>query len=167
MPRIDMDKIPDNDTREPLPDGTYRVELTKIEEKTTKNGDEMWNLDFTVRDKKFSGRHIFDNLVFSDAAMKRVKLVCSRLGLNVKGEVDLVPSMLLHREALVSVIIEDREIVDDTGKTKRIHRNSVPFDGYLPIDGGTQSSRVEKTEKETKIENMSAGDDTAEDSLPF
>ena len=95
------------------------------------------------------GRKIFDNMVFSEKALKRVKLICSRLGLDVSGELDLTPDMLKGRACLVTV--ETQEYVNDEGRNKK--RNVVPFAGYerIETDGAT----------------VSTPDDASEESLPF
>ncbi len=130
MVKIDFSRIDDHEEFSPLPEGTYRCRLDNVEEASTKHGDEMWRLRFSVVDGDQSGRRVFDNMVFSDAAVKRAKLICSRLGVDVSGEVDLTPGMIIGRECAVSVEIEEYE--DGEGKTKR--RNVVPYAGYEAAD---------------------------------
>lgn len=126
MPKIDFSKYDDVDDYSPLPEGSYVCAVSSIEEAYTKAGDEMWKLQLDVIEGEFEGRRIFDNLVFSEKAMKRVKLVVSRLGIDVSGEIDLTPEMLQGRVALVSVVVEEYE--NAAGETKK--RNSVLFAGY-------------------------------------
>lgn len=126
MPKVDFAKVDDVDSYSPLPDGSYLCRLTEVETDVTRNGDEMWKLRFTVEDGPHAGRYIFDNMVFSLAAMKRVKLICSRLELDTTGEVDLNPDLVKGRRCVVSVQTE--EYVDDNNQTKS--RNVVPFAGY-------------------------------------
>ena len=153
--KLNWDTIPDNDTREPLPQGTYLVTLTGINEKSTSHGDPMWNLDFTVNEpKEYVGRHVFDNLVFSEAAYKRVKLVCGRLGLPVKGEIELTPEMLRGRQVILDIIIGEYE-----GKK----RNEVPFDGYIALKDGVAASV--KTGGPAAKSNVSAS--ASDEKLPF
>ena len=130
MPKIDFAKVDDVHDFKPLPEGKYLCRLDNVEEASTKNGDEMWKLRFEVTSGENKGRYIFDNLVFTNAAMKRVKLVCSRLGLDVGGELDLKPEMLMERTAVVEVTTEDYE--DEHGNTKE--RNVVPFAGYYRME---------------------------------
>ena len=126
MPKIDFAKVDDVQDFTPLPAGKYPCRLAEIEEATTHAGDEMWKLRFEVARGEHAGRLVFDNLVFSQAAMKRVKLICSRLGLDVSKELDLKPEMLKGRTANLTVEIEPYE--DSEGRTKQ--RNVVPFAGY-------------------------------------
>jgi len=150
MPRIDFSTVEDAQDFSPLPDGKYLCRLAEVEETGTQYGDEMWKLRFVVADGPFKGRRIFDNLVFSEAALKRVKLVCSRLGLDVTGELDLTPELIKDRTCYVTV--ETDEYEDDEGKTKK--KNIVPFAGYERADATAVGSSV-------------SGSDDSEDDLPF
>ncbi|HEQ60203.1 MAG TPA: DUF669 domain-containing protein [Firmicutes bacterium] len=126
MPKVDFSKVDDVQDFTPLPEGKYLCRLNGIEEATTQYGDDLWKLRFEVAEGEHAGRYIFDNMVFSQAAMKRVKLICSRLGLDVSGELDLTPKLLIGRTALVETQIEEYE--DSEGRKKK--RNVVPFAGY-------------------------------------
>jgi len=128
MVQIDFTKIDDLKDYEPLPDGQYQCRLADVTEATTRNGDQMWKLKHVVTSGQFEGRYIFDNLVFSQAAMSRVKLICSALGLDVTQAVELNPDDLFDRACAVTVITE--EYSDFEGYTKSTNR--VPFGGYEP-----------------------------------
>jgi hypothetical protein len=134
MPKIDFSTIEDAKTFTPVPEGTYLAEVNSVEQTTTGKGNEMWKLKLKILEGEHAGRHLFDNLVFASAAMKRIKLVCSRLGLDTSGELDLTPAMLRGRAALVTVQIE--EYVDDDGKERR--RNRIPFDGYEAVGNASE-----------------------------
>jgi len=130
MPRIDFSNVQDAKNYSPLPEGTYPCQVSDVEEAFTRNADEMFKLVFEVTDGEFAGRRIFDNLVFSDAALKRAKMILSRLGVDVSGEVDLTPDMLVKKQCLVSVAIEEYLDRDGNGRT----RNNVPYGGYAAVD---------------------------------
>ena len=147
MPKVDFSKVDDVQDFSPLPDGKYLCKLSEIEEATTQYGDEMWKLRFEVAQGEYTGKFIFDNMVFSEAAMKRVKLICSRLGLDVSSELDLTPGLLKDRRCYISVLTEEYE--DKEGKIKK--RNVVSFAGYEKAEG------VEVTSKE----------DDNQEKLPF
>ena len=146
MPKVDFSKVDDVQDFRPLPDGKYFCRLSEIEEAATQYGDEMWKIRFEVIQGEYTGRFIFDNLVFSEAALKRVKLICSRLGVDVSKEMDITPDLLQNRKCYVSVVTEEYE--DAEGKIKK--RNVVPFAGYAKAD----------TEP-------SSGQDDSEDNIPF
>lgn len=145
MPKIDFATVDDVHDFKPLPEGKYPCRVDNVEEASTKNGDEMWKLRFEVTSGESKGRYIFDNLVFSPAAMKRVKLFCSRLGLDVSGELDLKPEMLSNKTVVLALGVKDYE--DDQGSTKQ--RNVVPFDGYH------------------RMEDLEKGEEAGKNELPF
>jgi len=130
MPKINFDQIGDIDDFTPLEEDTYLCRLAEVEEATTQFGDELWKLRWVVAEGPYQGRFIFDNMVFSEAALKRVKLICSCLGLEVSGEVDITPELIKGRMCYVTVEVEEEEV--EEGKIKS--RNVVPFAGYAPAD---------------------------------
>lgn len=126
MPYVEFGEIEEGQSFKPLPRGKYLCQLVDIAEKTTRTGAEMWNMKFEVASGDYLGRFIFDNLVFSDAAKPRVKLICSRLGLDTTKGIDLTPNTILNKVALLTVEVE--EYIDNTGQRRM--RNSVPYEGY-------------------------------------
>ncbi len=142
MPKVNFSNVEDVQNFSPLPDGTYLSKLSEIEEATTQYGDELWKLRFEVIQGEYAGRIIFDNMVFSEAAMKRVKLICSRLGLDVAGELDITPGLLKDRKCYVSVLTEDYE--DNEGSIKK--RNVVPFAGYELVQATGKGSTKNESE---------------------
>jgi len=155
MPRIDFNRVDDVQDFSPLPDGRYLCRLAEVEEAATQYGDEMWKLRFVVESGPHRGRYIFDNMVFSDAALKRVKLICSRLGLDVSRELDLTPALIKGRSC--NVTVETEEYEDYEGNTRQ--RNVVPFAGYDRADGAP-ATPVSKAVQ-------AGGEDDSESDLPF
>lgn len=155
MPKIDFNTIEDAEDFSPLPEGKYACRVAEVEEARTKGGDEMWKLRLEVVEGAHAGRIIFDNLVFSAAAMKRVKLICSRLGLDVSGEVDLTPDMIKGRPCRITVETEEYE--DHEGRRRK--RNVVPFAGYERAAGGAQDPAA--------TEEGGRQEDDGEGQLPF
>jgi hypothetical protein len=136
MVHVNFADINDVQDFEPLPDGDYQCRLADVIEATTKNGHPMWKLKFVVIDGEYAGRYIFDNAVFSEAALPRVKLICGCLGLDVTEAVDLSPEDLLDRRCTVTVYSDEYE--DFEGYTKSVNR--VPFNGYaFPLETATDS----------------------------
>lgn len=127
--KVNFQNIEDVEDYSPLPDGQYLCQLIKVEEAFTHNADPLWKLRFEVVQGPHTGRFIFDNMVFSERAMKRVKLICYALGLDTSLEVELIPDLILERHCYVKVVTE--EYVDNEGNTKC--RNSVPFAGYVQV----------------------------------
>lgn len=156
MPRIDFNNVDDVQDFSPLPDGKYLCRVAEVEEAATQYGDEMWKLRFAVESGPHRGRYIFDNMVFSDAAMKRVKLICSRLGLDISRELDLTPALIKGRSCYVTVETEEYE--DQEGNAKK--RNVVPFAGYERADGAPSATTPAS-------EKAGGAEDDSEEDLPF
>lgn len=156
MPKIDFNHVDDVQDFSPLPEGKYLCRIAEVEEASTQHGDEMWKLRLVVESGPYRGRYIFDNLVFSSAALKRVKLICGRLGLDVSGELELTPSLIKGRGCYVTVGTEEYE--DHGGITKK--RNVVPFAGYERGDQAAASGP-------TVNAPAGAGEDDSEEDLPF
>jgi hypothetical protein len=128
MPMINFGEVEDVQQFTPIPPGRYPFRVERVEEAETQNGDEMWRLGLRVLEGKYAGRWVFDNLVFSKTALKRVKSFCKAVGIDVNGDVDLESDALRGRKGEATVDIE--EYVDLNGKATK--RNVVPFTGYEP-----------------------------------
>ena len=137
MPRVDWDGVPDANTYEPLPFGWYRVRVEKCTEKKTKAGDPMYSIEYEVVDGKYTGRKLFDNVVFNTAAFSRAKLICKRLGLTVNGLVDVEPTDFLGKEVMVKTDAIDEYL---TGKGEKRTRNIIPFAGYRSLEEGVEET---------------------------
>ncbi len=125
MPELDFDLIPDSAL---MPAGVYDCTISNVAtDERTKNGDEMWILTLTVSKGPYLARSIFDRLVFSERALPRIKLICSRLGIPVKGKFNLEPRHLRGKDVQVVVEIDER-----TFDGKLLKSNKVTFDGYNP-----------------------------------
>lgn len=136
MPKVDFSTVSEIADFSPIPDGEYLSRLTDIETDLTRAGDEMWKFRLQVEGGEYDGRLLFDNLVFSPKAMSRVKLVCQCCGLDVSGELDLQPPLLLDKRFMVTTYQEEYE--DDKGQTKV--QNRIPFDGYCVVPGDAEST---------------------------
>ena len=155
MPTIDFSQVDDVQDFSPLPDGSYLCRVAEVEERQTQYGDEMWRVRFVVDSEAHRGRAIFDNIVFSKAALGRAKLVCSRLGLDVSGKLELTPSLIVGRRCYVTVETEDYE--DQEGNTRK--RNVVPFAGYEHADGAPRTA--------ARSGKANGAEDDGEEGLPF
>jgi len=100
---------------EPIPVGDYLCSLVAAEETVSKAGNEMINLRWKVEEDEFEGRIIFDAMVFTEAAMFRVKQTLRGLGFpkNFAGEIDV--EGLVGRTAMLLIDIENSTQTDDDG----------------------------------------------------
>lgn len=141
MPKVDFSHVEDVQDYTPIPPGKYLCKLIDVEEARTQYDDEMWKLRFQVIEGPHAGRSLFDNLVFSAAALKRVKLICSRLGLDVTGELNLTPDMIKGRSCYLTTQVE--EYVDAEDRKKM--RNVIGFAGYEKVSQSeTAANAVEE-----------------------
>ncbi len=114
--------------------GTYLCNISEIRERKTKNGDDLWALRLIVAEGEFTGRHAaWDNLVFSERGLSRVRRVLEALDLPHKGQVDLDIADIVNKYAFVR--IRPVEFTHPhSGQT--IKRNEVHYDGYAPVPEG-------------------------------
>jgi hypothetical protein len=126
MVRINFNDVEGSREFEPIPDGTYLCMIEEVKEKFTRKGDEMWNICFRIQEGAYEEQCIYDNLVFSDAALKRARLFFSSIGVDTSGQLEVTPDEVEGQRCLVSVTTE--EYTDGNGRRRR--RNKVPFKGY-------------------------------------
>lgn len=115
MPKINFSNVTDeqNSGFTPLAEGKYVLTVEKCEADTTKNGNECFNLVFTIGDTK---RKVFDTLYFTEKALNRVKKACSCLGVACEGEVDLTPEQFIGKSCNGYLVIRDYTGKDGTAK---------------------------------------------------
>jgi len=156
MVKINFKDVPDAEEFEVLPDGEYMVEVSGVEEKETKGGDTYWNLKHVVIEGEHEGRFIFDNITFNDKGLPRVKLVFSRLGIDVSGKIEIEPEDLVGERAYVTVAAQEYD-----GKT----RSKVEFAGYRKIDDEGEAGEEEKkpAKSSKKASNIKTSKEEFED----
>jgi len=135
MAKVNMGKVEDAQDFTPIPDGEYLARVAEVDDtKPTQANDEMWRIRYEILEGEYAGRYIFDNLVFSAKALKRVKLVFSRLGLDVTQdqEAEWLPAMIQDKQVKITVITEEYEAEGGTKKK----RNSIPYAGFERVEGG-------------------------------
>ena len=154
MPEVDFSTIDEAGDFSPLPEGKYLCRLESIDDsQQTQNGDDMWRMQFKIIDGEYKKRYIWDNMVFSEKAMPRVKLICSRMGLDVSGAINLTPDLLMGRVVIIEVTTE--EYTDEQDVTKK--RNVVLFAGYERAEAGAGEGE----------EESGGSSDEGESDMPF
>ena len=155
MVNINWDIVPDAEDFSPVPAGEYPTKIVECTEEVPKSGNEFFKLKHEILEGEYKGKFVFDTLFFSEAALKRVKLVCSRIGIKTTGTTELEPKMFIGKKCIIDVIIES---YDDDGKTKK--SNKVSFAGYKPYATGAVAVIAEQSDED----NVSIDDD---DEIPF
>ena len=126
--RIDFSRVEDVEAFASVPEGAYRVKVAEVRTSTTRDGDPLWGLRLEVVDGLYAGRiAAWDNLVWSERGLRRVKHVLEHFGFDVSGDLELAPQDLEGLEVLVEVQHEERE--DPITGTRQV-RTNVPYLGY-------------------------------------
>ena len=138
MKEYDWSKVEESGGYTPIPAGEYIMRVTDVKQQkkdgtayATRDGSPMWRMELTVIEGDCEGRKVFDNLIFSKEALGRVKLVCSRLGIDMERKFALTPQDIVGRAAKVTVIVKERK--NQNGEM--ISDNEVTFAGYEKLEG--------------------------------
>lgn len=129
--KIDLDESGELRDYISVPAGSYVCRITEVRPGATRAGDERWSMKLTVAEGQHVGKQAaWDSLVFSARGRGRARLVLHALGLPCTGTVELQPSDLEGRHALVEI----RPAEYQTPGGGVVRRNEVPYDGYRPVD---------------------------------
>lgn len=144
---INFTKVSDEEvTYELLAEGRYILEVDKVEEKTTNNGNDYWLITYKTEDNQ----KVFDSLFFTDKTLNRVKKCFKCLGLDVDGEFDYDPDDIVGCKMNGSVIIED--YTDKNGNQKQKNTLNLWDCEAIPVS------------KKKKVVKATAADD---EEIPF
>ena len=131
MPYIDFTDVNDARNFLSIPEGRYLCRVADIRNHRTTEGDERWFFRLEVVDGDYAGRTAaWDGMTFSEKGNSRAKFVLEQLGFDVGQPIDVSPTDLLGREAMVEI---QSEQYDDPNGQRRI-RGRVPFLGYERAD---------------------------------
>lgn len=137
MPIIKWEEIEENiEEYTPIPDTDKMLfQVHSVEEKSTKDGDEMWNLKLECLEEAHYGRYVWDNWVFKEGrGLSRIKLACKALGMVVTGETNLLQSTIKGKKFLADIRSEKY-----TADGKEKLKNVIPFKGYHSLDEAVSS----------------------------
>lgn len=116
MPTLDLSSVKGFD---PIPDGEYVASVVSCKEKTSQNGNAMFEMAYKVEGGEHDGRQIFDNLTFTPKAMGMVKSKLIALGFpkDFAGEVSAEELI-----GLTCIIVVNTEKSEEYGDRNRIKR---------------------------------------------
>ena len=115
--KIDFSKVSDEPTTyELIPEGLTLLKVVECEQTETSKGNEMWKFIYQDREE----HKIYDNLVFTDKTLNRVKKTFSNLGLDVSGSFDYQPDDVVGLYMNAYVLIEDYEYNGKKGQRNTI-----------------------------------------------
>ncbi len=133
--QFDFSRIDDIDSFISIPEGRYACRVAEVREGVSRDGSPRWSLRLEVAAGDYAGRTAgWDSVTWSERGIRRVKHVLEALGLDVSGQVEIVPADLLGREVLATFQSEERE---DAFTGRRVLRLRVPYAGYQPFDPRT------------------------------
>jgi hypothetical protein len=114
-PIIDFADIP---ILEPVPDGTYQVEVAYAKEGKSKQQFDKIDIRWKVTSGEYTDRLIFDHLSFAPNALWRTKLALEALGYDAGFSGEVVDEELIGLPAEVDVTFEaGRGTNPETGET--------------------------------------------------
>ena len=137
MPRLNMknydsSKISNFKLVEP---GTYMIKAVDAKVSYSANNNEMWFMTYEIVEQgsKYYGQKLFDNIVFSEKVMNRVKLIFEAFDVAMPdGEQDYVVENILGKFCRVQVTHTEK--YENKEKQER-EKSVIGFDGYYPVDG--------------------------------
>lgn len=146
MPKINFQEA--QNPMAPMPIGTYICEIVEVKEKKTQRGEDYFALRLEVVGGDYEGRPIYDNIFFSERALKRLKLICERLEIGTKGDIEITPDTFSNLK--VNVLVKQDTYTNKEGRL--IIKNIVAYDGYNGI---------------VRVEEQSFRDYISDDEVPF
>lgn len=128
MPKLNFAGVPDQLDFKPAPAGVYTLELTDFKERAVQNGPNkgasMFSLTFEIRDEnddKLDGRKVWDNQVFTEKSMFRIKGMLKALGYDIPDgddaeDVDFEYDDLLGQTLRVRLGVQNATKDPESGK---------------------------------------------------
>lgn len=106
MPRLDWKDVPDPDAYALVPADEYACRVHACTSDGL-NEKEIWTVVWEITEGHLIGQRFIDRMYFSERAVSRVKLLCSRLKIPTEGAVNLLARHLINRECFVDVRVEE------------------------------------------------------------
>ena len=88
-------------------EGIHTAKLIQIDDKETQNGDDMLVCQFKVIKGESEGAIVYDNLVLTDKALWKFKLVLEALGVKAEGKVVIDLDKLIDKVCDIEVAHEE------------------------------------------------------------
>ncbi len=130
--RFDFSSVDDIESYVSVPAGTHHVRVAEVRDGRSRDGSTRWTFRLEVIDGDYAGRTAaWDSLTWSERGIFRVKKVLEALGMDVRGELEIDPKDLVHLQARVQVVPEERE---DPVTGRRQVRMRVPYLGYERVE---------------------------------
>lgn len=140
--RYDFSDLEDSLDLRCVPAGVHTCEVREVRSGTARDGSPRWSLKLDVAEGEHAGHHAaWDAITWSPRGVHRARLVLAALGFDVRGQVDVEPTDLVGRRAVVELQPETWE--DPVTQQKR-EVLSVPFAGWSALGATDQAASVEQ-----------------------
>ena len=113
MPAIAFDEV---QGLVPVEPNTYLCSVKEAKTGVSKSGNEKIDLQWQIEEGPFTGRIIFDTLVWHEKALFRVKQTLIAFGYEENFSGNVEAEDLIGNSALLVVDIEESTQLDDTGE---------------------------------------------------
>ncbi len=145
-----------NNEFEPIPEGDYPFEVTEANSATSKNGNEMIELELGVEVGRDRPVTVYDRLVAVEAALWKIHSFCKSTSLNFNSD-ELLPEHCLGQKGIAHFIL---------GEPNQAGRCYLEVERYLPPTDPEPSSEPEPASNEPQPQPANSADDSNE-MLPF
>jgi len=136
----------------PVPDGSFKAEITSFEQEESSTGNDMIVCKFKILQGKGKGTTVYDNLSLQPQALFRLKSLCEALGIDADGAADLDPDDFVGQEVIL-------DIENETYEGKKRPRPA----GYASVDGETSEEDDEEESEDEDEESEDEDEDEDED----
>lgn len=135
MPRVNFKEVDEEQQFTIIPEGEYVAEIAKVEEKKTKKGDDMWNVQFKIIEGEHKGASIFTFLVFNEGGYGNIKKLYKEIGgFDLAKTHNCVPSDIDGEKVVITVAISEYTNKDG----QKVKGNSIPYGGFKSIADGDE-----------------------------
>ena len=127
----------------PIPADTYTCVVYSAKLGSTPNGEKI-GIGYQVLDGEFSGRIVWDDLLFYGGAVNRCKLALSRLGVELKPSVSDIASSIdamKEKPKIIIDVIEDSYI--DKKTKEKVLKNAITYGGFHAYGVAETTTRTE------------------------
>ncbi len=125
--------------------GIYLVKVIDVVVKHSTKGFEYWNLKLEIVEdgSEYYGQKLFDNIIFTEKALNRAKLIFESCGVDVSTEREYTPDDLLGAICKVEIDRIETYIVEGKGKPKSV----IAYAGYYSADSSAVAKAKESEEE--------------------
>jgi Protein of unknown function (DUF669)/SAP domain len=138
---------PGQDFDTPIPVGLYKMKIAKLEEKESKSGNPMLELELEVPSGDFKGRKVWDYIVLNEGSEWKLRQLVDALGLKAKGSLDT--NKMQGEVLLVRIKHESNEDYEEGAPQAKVKALLPPKSENGDIEAAEEAEE-EETEEESE-----------------